>query len=69
MKDGPEELIESIFTKVQNTQEFVASALSYPELWCNTIRNIITMTIVSREQVNKYNDKLFETKERATFYK
>ena len=69
MEDGPEELIKSIFIKVQNAQEFVISALSHPELWYNVIRNIVTMTIASREQVNKYNDKLFETKERATFYK
>ena len=69
MEDGPEEPIESIFTKVQNAQEFVASASSHPELWCNAIRNMVIITIASREQVNKYNDKLFETKERATFYK
>ena len=69
VEDGPEEPIESIFTKVQNAQEFVASASSHPELWCNAIRNMVTMTIASREQVNEYNDKLFETKERATSYK
>lgn len=45
VEDGLEEEHESIFAKVRNVPEFIASATAYPEKWCNAVRSFVISMI------------------------
>ena len=64
-QDGEEEPQESIFAKVQNAQEFIASAAAHPETWCNAVRNMMTTLIAYREQTYEQQRSALTSKERV----
>lgn len=65
VEDGAEEPNESIFAKVQNAQEFIASATAHPEIWCNAVRSMITSMIAYQEQNHELHRDDLRSKERV----
>ena len=61
-QDGEEGPDESIFAKVQNAAEFVASATEYPEIWCNAVRNLTTGIITYQESNHELQRNLLASK-------
>ena len=64
-QDGEEEPNETIFAKVQNAGEFIASATSHPEVWCNAIRNIVTGLVAYQETNHEFHRDLLSARERV----
>lgn len=65
LEDGAEEQQESIFAKIQNTQDFIASTTAHPEIWCNAVRSLVTSTIAYQEQNHEFNRDILKGKERV----
>ncbi len=65
VEDGAEEANESIFAKIQNSQEFIASVTQHPDIWCNAVRNMVTGMIAYQEQNNELHRDYLKSKERV----
>ena len=64
-QDGEEAPVESIFAKVQNAGEFIASATSHPEIWCNAVRNLVTSLVAYQETNHEFHRDLLSSRERV----
>ena len=64
-QDGEEEPNESIFAKVQNATELIASVSTHPEIWSNAIRTMMTSLIAYQETNHEYHGDLLSTRQRS----